>query len=704
MLAREATWALGLLMPCAVALATAAGATPPPPCSADTPEQPCLLQKACNRTGPRRVECRANVVARAKIENSYSWEYDSPPLDIHVFITEATGRDRAHFVEAIVKMEAPLSFEQKSTFAQFGKTLPMSEEVIDLLNDFQRCEMALSSFVNTAGVTTTADSSDLLLHPKILRSADWRISLLKAECRDSAIPSSAWNILDKKFDLIQLILQGCHLNFHLEKQPYLQNLEITSCNLQNIPTDFFDRMPNILSLSLSSKNFTSLPQGISRLKNLQQLQLFGNNLISTPSFFSILSSFTNIQILHLSKTLITSLFLVDPLLNSSLQLTGLHLTECQLPSIQEEDIKLLSKQTKLEILDLSKNKIDYIPVNWSDLPASIKILNLSSNFLTSVQFMFSSDVKLKVIDISKNKLRVIGNLLESGRADSVNVSFNNIIEVCGVNYGRNINNLNLSHNMVEITEQSVASLSSLHSIDLGGNLFHCHVCNITILQKWVIGQHNMIKALNGTGDLFCFPKHSNLRVADVKQEECKNILYSRNPEWARVFQVSLVLSLIFLMAVLLRGYKFETCYLMRLWQNRTNKTRRISQTYEYDAFICYSNADREWVIYELMEKLEGAPHNYRICDHEQTFFNSQWCLWELEMARHREFEGGGSSPILIQLTPVDQLHLSDNTEILLDSCKSLHSPNEPFFWEKLVNMLGKSLANFCERTDSETRV
>ncbi|GLH10563.1 Toll-like receptor Tollo [Gryllus bimaculatus] len=582
MLAREATWALGLLMPCAVALATAAGATPPPPCSADTPEQPCLLQKACNRTGPRR-------------------------------------------------------------------TLPMSEEVIDLLNDFQRCEMALSSFVNNAGVTTTADSSDLLLHPKILRSADWRISLLKAECRDSAIPNSAWNILAKKFDLIQLILQGI-----------------------------------------------------------------------SP------------QILHLSKTLITSLFLVDPLLNSSLQLTGLHLTECQLPSIQEEDIKLLSKQTKLEILDLSKNKIDYIPVNWSDLPASIKILNLSSNFLTSVQFMFFSDVKLKVIDISKNKLRVIGNLLESGRADSVNVSFNNIIEVCGVNYGRNINNLNLSHNMVEITEQSVASLSSLHSIDLGGNLFHCQVCNITILQKWVSGQHNMIKALNGTGDLFCFPKHSNLRVADVKQEECKTILYSRNPEWARVFQVSLVLSLIFLMAVLLRGYKFETCYLMRLWQNRTNKTRRISQTYEYDAFICYSNADREWVIYELMEKLEGAPHNYRICDHErdfilgsfisqnivqsmhrsrhilfvlsETFFNSQWCLWELEMARHREFEGGGSSPILIQLTPVDQLHLSDNIEVLLDSCKSLHSPNEPFFWEKLVNMLGKSLANFCERTDSETRV
>jgi hypothetical protein len=145
--------------------------------------------------------------------------------------------------------------------------------------------------------------------------------------------------------------------------------------------------------------------------------------------------------------------------------------------------------------------------------------------------------------------------------------------------------------------------------------------------------------------------------------------------------------------------------------------------YQYDAFVSYSNEDRNFVV-RLVAMLENYEPFLKLCVYERdfeigsvisesvlqsvalsrrtllvisdAFARSQWCRWELQLAEnHRLFlrdeNEGGDSLIMIKLGEVTETHRTPTLKYLLRTRVYLEWDSEPSkqrqFWDKLRTAL-----------------
>ncbi|XP_065213412.1 protein phosphatase PHLPP-like protein [Planococcus citri] len=196
----------------------------------------------------------------------------------------------------------------------------------------------------------------------------------------------------------------------------LKGVNCSHNRLRELPQDIFLNEDSVLStLQLSFNQLTTLPQVMRRVP-LQQLYLQNNSLITLPRHFFIASS--NLKILNVSKNCLkeipqficknesleqlylTSNALTDitPLLNC-IRLKVLHVAYNAISSLPEGCI---SAWPDMQELIISGNNVYHLPENicsWYYL----KIFRAHSNLLTTSP-SFVNNNSLKVLDLSHNYL------------------------------------------------------------------------------------------------------------------------------------------------------------------------------------------------------------------------------------------------------------------------------------------------------------
>ncbi|CAL1674629.1 unnamed protein product [Lasius platythorax] len=170
----------------------------------------------------------------------------------------------------------------------------------------------------------------------------------------------------------------------------LHYLSISGNKIDFIESNAFEDTTELIYLNLSTNNINYLyPETFEKLHSLRLLDLSLNKFEDVPQ----ISSETVISILSLNcnniKSLISNAFVQMP------KLTKLLLGENR---IVEINVKAFAQLSLLEILDLSRNELSFLPEGWSEPFTSLKYLLLNNNQFTSLESLSLTSI-LPLIEV-----------------------------------------------------------------------------------------------------------------------------------------------------------------------------------------------------------------------------------------------------------------------------------------------------------------
>ncbi|XP_017565514.1 toll-like receptor 13 [Pygocentrus nattereri] len=176
----------------------------------------------------------------------------------------------------------------------------------------------------------------------------------------------------------------------------LVTLDLSENSLRNITNLAFGFMTNLKRLSLSRNKLDSVPPAIWNLSSLEVLDLSYNSIYNLTC--SDFNSLAQLQTLYLSRN---PLYSVKPFQNLT-NLKTLIISSSRLISVTNCFRACLQK---LEFLDLTQNKLNYIhKEDFGDLK-SLKHLLLNDNQITTIdKGAFEGLQKLTVLNLQSNKI------------------------------------------------------------------------------------------------------------------------------------------------------------------------------------------------------------------------------------------------------------------------------------------------------------
>jgi Leucine-rich repeat (LRR) protein len=219
--------------------------------------------------------------------------------------------------------------------------------------------------------------------------------------------------------------------WHTARWPFLQTLRVRGlCSTQFSITGAF-RITSLTTLALSKNAIHDLPQPMSSLVKLMKLDLSHNLISSIPSWFSSLCNLNEVDLRN------NALIKLHPAIGSSMTLRRLYLEHnpdlLDPPKSIARNFGYLGKYARaifqgwaagnlilndlkidvfqpmmkllshIEVLDLSRNIVQYLPEALSDLQ-SLKQLILNSNRLCSLPNVFDKLTSLEILSVDDNPL------------------------------------------------------------------------------------------------------------------------------------------------------------------------------------------------------------------------------------------------------------------------------------------------------------
>ncbi|GAB1861234.1 Rac GTPase-activating protein 1 [Camponotus japonicus] len=180
----------------------------------------------------------------------------------------------------------------------------------------------------------------------------------------------------------------------------LRYLSVSRNEIDFINSNTFENTNKLVYLNLSANKITRFYSGtFVKLQSLRLLDLSFNKLEEVPQ----ISSETIISILFLNcnniKSIISNAFVQMP------KLIKLLLGGNQISKI---NVKAFAQLSLLEILDLSRNKLNFLPEGWSEFLTSLKYLNLNDNEFTSLEYLSLTNVlPLMELHLANNSLEYL---------------------------------------------------------------------------------------------------------------------------------------------------------------------------------------------------------------------------------------------------------------------------------------------------------
>ncbi|VDI52582.1 Hypothetical predicted protein [Mytilus galloprovincialis] len=278
---------------------------------------------------------------------------------------------------------------------------------------------------------------------------------------------------------------------------------------------------------------------------------------------------------------------------------------------------------KLQNVDLSKNGIHSLLFIVFEGHSYLETLNLSDNVLSDFSPDVSFMVRLKVLDLSKNKIKYFSQL-------------------------------STMQNISRIAKQTHLK------IDLSHNILECS-CPSLVFLRWMFDNQELFynkdsyKCKSDNGTIIVLSRLQN--TVSVLQKSCAS--YTVLTIGISVLVVAVILILV---GGLLYRYRWRLryAYYMTRSKYKSDKLVNTEMTYAYNAFISYSEEEKDFVINECIPNLEEHEH-LRLCIHQRdfipgeeisqnitngihnsnkticiitrSFLDSYYCMFEFNMAR-----------------------------------------------------------------------
>ncbi|KAL0370876.1 UNVERIFIED_CONTAM: Receptor-like protein 18 [Sesamum angustifolium] len=338
--------------------------------------------------------------------------------------------------------------------------------------------------------------------PPFYMSKKLKYVLLDHNSLSGSIPRSFFSLPS----LIRLTLSENQVSGRLYEFPTMQfsnmvELDLSSNKLEgHIPESFFTlEMLDTLDLSFNFFNSTVQLEKFQRLQILRTLDLSYNNLSVDPSI-------TNTS------------------LSTFPQLFRLSLVSCNLQNFPD-----FINLPKLQILDLSNNRITGEVPNWIWEIGNGKLgyLNLSSNLLVGLQKPYHIPSSLNILDVHSNQLH--GELPPlPAYAYYIDYSHNNFEKSIPLNIGNSttyMSYLSVANNSLSgAIPTSFCNATQLQVLDLSANKLSgtippCLVQNLKQLGVLNLGGNNISGHIPNT---FCV--HCSLEILDISQNYLKGRL------------------------------------------------------------------------------------------------------------------------------------------------------------------------------------
>jgi ATP-dependent DNA helicase PIF1 len=324
----------------------------------------------------------------------------------------------------------------------------------------------------------------------------------------------------KEPEKIVLVFERKHqepLIIELDKESEVLNL--TNQNIFRIPREI-GQLTNLKDLNFALNTIEYIPEEMYKLTNLVSLKLSGNKYLDSCK--GNISHF-----LYYAKNL------------THLYLGSLYSLEL-LKTI--EAYTSMESPVKLEVLDLSRNKLYAVP-NYLYLLQNLKELILKHNQFESFPHKIEMLTKLEILDLSDNKImnlpteiRQLNNLKE------LNLSRNQLTNLPSeIGLLQNLTSLNLSNNQLTNLPSEIGLLQNLTSLNLSNNQLTNLPCEIGSLQN--------LTSLNLSGNLL-----TNL-PSEFKQLTNLEKFYASNNQFSNFPMI--IINLINLTSLYMSGNKLE---------------------------------------------------------------------------------------------------------------------------------------------------
>ncbi|XP_043281813.1 chaoptin [Venturia canescens] len=199
----------------------------------------------------------------------------------------------------------------------------------------------------------------------------------------------------------------------------LTTLDLGYNNLTQLPASAFAGMPNLRTLDLRNNELTSVEPGTFALAHLETLNLRDNRLeaLRKQSF----NGAQSLQQLDLSKNEIGQL--------SNQQFRNLKIL--RILNLSKNRIRTLPRNvfegTRIEILDLSGNKISIVPSSsFLELGYTLRDLNMGENSIDRVDSTAFPTSQLTALNLARNRLTILpdNSFVSLGKLLSLNISHN----------------------------------------------------------------------------------------------------------------------------------------------------------------------------------------------------------------------------------------------------------------------------------------
>lgn len=458
----------------------------------------------------------------------------------------------------------------------------------------------------------------------------------------------------------------------------------------------FTNMTNLSFLNLSYNNLRRVSRetftGLENLERHLGLKNASINHLEEGAFENL----GKLQFLNLEYNPFPQLYnLTAAMFRGLHNLRVLLLSGCSINFLSPD---VFSNLPRLEYLSLRDNQLSTLsPVIFKPLPHLIGI-DLSDNQLTYPKSrsnrLFENNSELEVVFLSRNKLTSLNPVML----------------------------------------EDVAFLTRLELYD---NNLLCQCASFLSTKKWLKQQNLTLVDMHiaGLSTLRCFSPDEwmnkpVIEYIDSLGDECLLLPAEKQSiVWIMVFLVTFfVLGFVAVAFVYhYRSYIRYWIFLARMDIHRRGTRRNDCEGYsnhQYDAFVSYSNEDRNFVV-RLVAMLENYEPFLKLCVYERdfeigsvisesvlqsialsrrtllvisdAFARSQWCRWELQLLEnHRLFlrddnEGGGDPLIMIKLGQVAEAHMTPTLKYLLRTRIYLEWDSEPRkqrqFWDKLRTAL-----------------
>ncbi|XP_066467777.1 toll-like receptor 5 [Tiliqua scincoides] len=404
----------------------------------------------------------------------------------------------------------------------------------------------------------------------------------------------------------------------------LQRLNLSNNLLGELYDYSFKGLHNVLEINLQYNHIGVIDRApFKHLPKLQTLDLRDNALSTIESL-----PYMNYVFLGDNRLTSTGTHKIMAINASFLDLKGNRLSNLR-------DLYEFLQIPDLQYLILRYNRLAYCEEcnkSCSDVAENSQLtyLDLGDNMLrlvwesSSCLDVFKGLSKLHTLHLNNNYLSFLPEGIFDGLVSlyRLNLAYNQLTYIYHRVFPRNLRRLELSHNHLLYPNSEL--FATLDFLDITYNKFYCDCHLISRIAQL---NHTNLTLAGSPEDMFCFgpPELAGVPLYELPIDDCSEDKVLE-PLQLSLFIFTCVTLIVFLLVVIVFARFRGTCFVLYRTVIRTFLKERQPEsdrkTCKYDAYLCYSNRDFEWVQNSLIKHLDSQysdKNRFTLCFEARDF-------------------------------------------------------------------------------------